>query len=138
MNKVVITGRITKDIELRQTKNGTSTCQFVIATNRPIVRDGKKETDFITCIAWNKQAENLAKYQRKGNLIAICGELRVDSYEIEGEKKYKSYVLANDIEYLEAKKDMANDEYEDFQTISTKTNSDVSKQIEIEDSDLPW
>ena len=120
MNKVVITGRITKDIEIKKKKNGTSTCQFVIATT------------------WNKQAENLAKYQRKGNLIAICGELRVDSYEIEGEKKYKSYVLANDIEYLEAKRDMTNDEYEDFQTISTKTNSDVSKQIEIEDSDLPW
>ena len=104
MNKTLLTGRLTKDPALEKTKNNISKCQFSIAVNRPIVRDGKKETDFITCIVWNKLAENLVKYQRKGNLIAIYGELRTDTYESNGEKKYKSYVLGQEIEYLEAKK----------------------------------
>jgi single-strand DNA-binding protein len=136
MNQVILTGRLTKDPTIEHTKNGNSISQFVIATNRPVVRDGKKETDFITCIAWSKLAENLVKYQRKGNLIAVSGELRIDSYETNGEKKYKTYVLANGVEFLEAKKDMADDEYEDFQKISAKTKRE--EPIEIEDSDLPF
>ena len=55
MNKTLLTGRLTKDPVLEKTKNNISKCQFSIAVNRPIVRDGKKETDFITCIVWNKQ-----------------------------------------------------------------------------------
>ena len=137
MNKAIITGRLTKDPVLEHTKNGTPICQFNIATNRPVYRDGKRETDFITCIVWNKLAENLVKYQRKGNLIAISGELRVDTFTgKDGEKKYKSYVLVNEVEYLEAKKDMPDDEYEEFQNISSKTKRE--EQIQITDSDLPF
>ena len=136
MNKALLTGRLTKDPVLEKTKNNISKCQFSIAVNRPIVRDGKKETDFITCIVWNKLAENLVKYQRKGNLIAIYGELRNDTYESNGEKKYKSYVLGQEIEYLEAKKEMPNDEFAEFQKINSRTKRE--EQVEIKDSDLPF
>lgn len=137
MNKAIITGRITKDPVLEHTKNGTPICQFNIATNRPVIRNGKREVDFITCIIWNKSAENLVKYQRKGNLVAVLGELRVDTYKDKnGENKYKSYVLVNEVEYLEAKKDMSDDEYEEFQNISSKTKRE--EQIQITDSDLPF
>lgn len=136
MNKALLTGRLTKDPVLEKIKNNISKCQFSIAVNRPIVRDGKKETDFITCIVWNKLAENLVKYQRKGNLIAIYGELRTDTYESNGEKKYKSYVLGQEIEYLEAKKEMPEDEYDEFQKINSRTKRE--EQVEITDSDLPF
>lgn len=137
MNKCILTGRITKDPVLEHTKNGTPICQFNIATNRPVIRDGKREVDFITCIIWNKSSENLVKYQRKGNLVAVFGELRVDTYKDKnGENKYKSYVLVNEVEYLEAKKDMSDDEYEEFQNISSKTKRE--EQIQITDSDLPF
>ena len=136
MNKALLTGRLTKDPVLEKTKNNIFKCQFSIAVNRPIVRDGKKETDFITCIVWNKLAENLVKYQRKGNLIAIYGELRTDTYESNGEKKYKSYVLGQEIEYLEAKKEMPDDEYDEFQKINSRTKRE--EQIQITDSDLPF
>ena len=92
--------------------------------------------DFITCIVWNKQAENLVKYQRKGNLIGIQGQLRVDTYETNGEKKSKSYVLCEKIEFLEAKKDMPNDEEKDFKKVSSKTIT--QDNFEITDEDLPW
>lgn len=137
MNKCILTGRITKDPVLEHTKNGTPICQFNIATNRPVIRDGKREVDFITCIIWNKSAENLVKYQRKGNLIAVLGELRVDTYKDKnGESKYKSYVLVNEVEYLEAKKDMSDDEYEEFQNMSIKKKA--KETIKIEDKDLPF
>ena len=136
MNKVILTGRLTKDLVLEHTKQGTPLCQFTLATNRPVIRDGKRETDFITCIIWNKQAENLVKYQRKGNLLGIQGELRVDTYESDGKRKYKSYVLVEEVEYLESKKDMTKDEEVDFNKVSAKTKRE--EQIKITDDDLPF
>jgi len=136
MNRAMLTGRLTKDPVLEHTKQGTPLCQFTLATNRPVIRDGKRETDFITCIIWNKLAENLVKYQRKGNLLGITGELRVDTYEADGKRKYKSYVLVEEVEYLESKKDMTNDENKEFK----KINARVPKQetIKITDDDLPF
>jgi single-strand DNA-binding protein len=132
----MITGRIVKDLTLESTKNGTSVCQFTIATNRPVIREGKKETDFINCVIWNKQAENLVKFQKKGNLIGVIGELRIDNYEANGEKKYKTYILCQEIEFLEAKKDMTKEEQKEFNNLSTKTIT--QDNIKIEDNDLPW
>lgn len=136
MNKCFITGRISNDLKLESTKSGISVCHFNIATNRPVVRDGEKQVDFITCIVWNKQAENLVKYQRKGNLIGIQGQLRVDNYEVNGEKKYKTYVLVENIEFLEAKKDIPKDEEKEFNKISSKTIT--QDNFEILPEDLPW
>lgn len=136
MNKVLLTGRLTKDPILEHTKQGTPLCQFTIATNRPIIRDGKKETDFITCVIWSKSAENLVKFQRKGNLLGVQGELRIDSYESNGERKYKSYVLVENVEYLESRKEMAKEEEEEFKKVSSKTIT--QETIKIEDNDLPF
>lgn len=135
MNRVWITGRLIKDPELTKTIKGTPNCQFCLAVNRPIVRDGKKEADFINCIVWNKGAENLVKYQRKGNLLGIQGQFRTDIYEVKGEKKYKSYILVEEVEFLDYKKDnpVDNKEYKD---ISAKTPRQES--VEISDDDLPW
>lgn len=136
MNKVLLTGRLTKDPILEHTKQGTPLCQFTIATNRPVIRDGKRETDFITCVIWNKSAENLVKFQRKGNLLGVQGELRIDSYESNGERKYKSYVLVENVEYLESRKEMTKEEDEEFKKVSSKTIT--QETIKIEDNDLPF
>ena len=105
MNKVILTGRLTRDPELRYTGSNIPVATFSLATNRPVVRDGERVADFINCIVWNKQAENLVKYQSKGNLIAVEGNIRTDSYkDKDGNTRYKTYVLVNTIEYLEAKK----------------------------------
>ena len=135
-NKVVITGRITKDLELKETKKGTKVCEFTLATNRPMDRE---KADFINVIVWDKQAENLVKYQKKGNLIAVFGEIRTDSYEVEGKKRYKTYVLCNQLEYL-SKYEGGNQQVIDkeFENTSIKTEFQVGEQIQIEESDLPW
>ena len=139
MNRCIITGRLTKDPELSTTSKGTPNCQFCIAVNRPVVRDGVRETDFINCIVWNKQAENLVKYQRKGNLIGVQGQFRTDKYEVNGETKYKSYILGEEVEYMESKKDAPVEEKQEmneFNDMSTKTITQDT--LEIKDSDLPW
>ena len=136
MNRCIIVGRITKDLELKETKKGTKVCEFTLATNRPMDRE---KADFINVIVWDKQAENLCKYQKKGNLIAVFGEIRTDSYEVEGKKRYKTYVLCNQLEYL-SKYESGNQQVLDkeFENTSIKTEFQVGEQIQIEESDLPW
>lgn len=136
MNKIFLIGRITKDLELRSTKSGNSVCEFTLAVNRD-----KGNTDFITCQVWNKQAENLCKYQGKGSLISVIGELRVETYEINDKKHYKNYVLSNVIEYLstpqKSQEKSNKDPYKEFGE-SIKTESNIGEQLEIESSDLPF
>ena len=128
MNKVVLIGRITKDLELRKTKSDKSVCEFTLATNRV----GSEDADFISCMVWNQQAENLCKFQGKGSLIAVFGELRTDSYEIEGNKRHKTYVLVSNVEFLSKKTEST----QDINKISSKT--EVQQTIEYSDQDLPW
>lgn len=128
MNKVILIGRITKDLELRKTKSDKSVCEFTLATNRV----GSEDADFISCMVWNQQAENLCKFQGKGSLIAVFGELRTDSYEIEGQKRYKTYVLVSNVEFLSKKTEST----QDINKISSRT--EVQQTIEYSDSDLPW
>ena len=101
MNTISLVGRITKDLELKQTTTGKSVCEFSLAVNRI----GSEDADFITCQVWNAQAENLTKYQGKGSLIGIIGSLRADTYEVEGQRRYKTYVLCSNVEYLGTKKE---------------------------------
>ena len=72
MNVVILIGRLTKDPELKQTSSNLVYCRFTIAVDRPFSKDNA--TDFINCVVWRKQAENLCKYQKKGNLIGVTGK----------------------------------------------------------------
>jgi len=115
MNKIFLIGRLTKKPEIRSTTTGKMVCEFTIAVNRD-----KEHSDFINCVVWNEQAENLAKYQDKGSLISVMGELRNETYDKQdGTKGYKTYVLTNIIEYLaksEKKEETkeTNDPFEEF------------------------
>lgn len=106
INNIVLVGRTTKGIELKQNKNGTYYVQFTLAVNRPYKGDqGHQQADFITCVAWNKTAETVAKYVSKGNLIGVEGRLQVRTYEREaGVRQYVSEVLVNRLTFLESKK----------------------------------
>ena len=141
MNKVILVGRLTRDPALRYTANNKAVCDFTIATNRPVVRDGERVADFINCRVWGKTAENLTKYQNKGNLIAVIGRMQVDRYEDkEGNTRYSNYVLVEDLEYLERKnedtqeaKQEEKNEFEDF-----NINTEVQQQFGYDSSDLPF
>ena len=132
MNKVILTGRIANDLELRCTSTGKSICEFRLATNRPVNRDGERVADFINCRVWNKTAENLVKYQTKGNLIAVVGRIQVDNYtDKDGKNRNYTYVLVEDLEYLERKK-------EDIPVDKLQTKTEVQSQFDYDSSDLPF
>ena len=107
MNKVILTGNLTKDIELTYTSSGVSVSKFTIAVSRRFTNsDGTREADFINCIAWRNTAENLAKYCHKGDKIAVVGALQVRTYEAQdGSKRYVTEVIADEVEFINTKKD---------------------------------
>ena len=105
MNKAILIGRLTRDPELRTTPTGRNVCQFSIAVNRTYTSaSGEREADFINCVVWDKQAENLARYQKKGNQIAVDGRIQTRNYDDkDGKRVYVTEILANNISFLDAK-----------------------------------
>lgn len=101
INRVVLVGRLTKDPELRRTQSGTSVVSYTIAVNRRSAQPGQPDADFINCVAWNKTAELMAQYLRKGSLIGIEGRIQTRSYDNQqGQKVYITEVLVNMIQFL--------------------------------------
>ena len=104
MNKVVLVGRLTKDVELRTTPQGVSVCSFSIAVNRRFKNaNGEYEADFINCVAWRQTAEFLSKYFSKGRMVGISGSIQTRSWEKDGERRYATEVLAEEAYFVESK-----------------------------------
>lgn len=101
LNKVILMGRITRDLELRQTANGTAVLTFSIAVDRSFVRQGEeRQADFITCVAWRNQAEFINRYFAKGRMIAIVGNLRTRTYDDKnGTKHYVTEVYVDEVSF---------------------------------------
>lgn len=107
MNKVILQGRITKDLELRQSQSGTAVLGFTLAVNRKFVKEGEeRQADFIMCKAFGKTAENINNYFGKGRLILIEGRIQTGSYEKEdGTKVYTTDVIVDGFDFTGEKKD---------------------------------
>lgn len=97
LNNVNLMGRLVRDAELKMTQNGTSTATFTIACERDFKNpDGKKETDFITIVAWRHTAEYVCQYAKKGDMLAVSGRLQMRSYEDRsGQKRTVAEVVTN-------------------------------------------
>lgn len=102
MNKTILIGRLTKDLELSHTNNNKSYCKFTVAVTRPYKSpSGESQADFINCIAWGGTADNLVKYMRKGSQIAVEGSIQTGSYEdTNGVRRFTTNVFVEKIEYL--------------------------------------
>lgn len=101
LNKAIIMGRITHDLEVRQTQSGTAVLQFTIAVDRNYSKDGgEKQTDFISCVAWRNAAEFIAKWFCKGRMIAIDGRLQTRTYEDKnGTKHYITELIVENANF---------------------------------------
>lgn len=164
MNKAILIGRLTRDPELRSTPAGRNVCQFSIAVNRTFTNaNGDREADFINCVVWDKQAENLVKYQKKGNQIAVDGRIQTRNYEDkDGKRVYVTEILANNISFLDSKGSSAGNSNSfnnfnnlpeppiernnnlasmpDIETVSVEKDpfEAFGDSIEISDNDLPF
>lgn len=101
MNNISLMGRLTADVELKQTPNGNSVCTFTLAVDRPKTKD---TTDFIRCVAWKGTAEFISRYFKKGNRMAAVGVLTSRSYKGDDGKNKTIYeVLVDNVEFCESK-----------------------------------
>ena len=101
MNKVLLLGNITKDLELKKTNSGKSVLDFNIATNEGKTASGEDVTQFTGCRAWEKTAENIAQYFKKGNKILVEGRIRTDTQETPNGRRYWTYVLVDRFEFVQ-------------------------------------
>ncbi|MGR6904977.1 single-stranded DNA-binding protein [Lysinibacillus sp. BSL11] len=102
INRVVLVGRLTKDIDLSYTPQGIAKAQFTLAVNRSFAnQSGEREADFIQIQAWRKQAENAANFLKKGSLVGIDGKIQTGSYQRDGQRIYFTNVVADSIQFLE-------------------------------------
>ena len=149
LNRVILIGRTTRDVDFRRTSNGTPVASFTLALdNRYVLKDGKPTTDFINCIAWNKTAETMDKYVKKGMLIAVEGRLQTRNYENkDGNRVYVTEVVCDNMRMLESKNSGNNATYlEDYEPsnngytsdskVETNNTSDV--ELNISEDDLPF
>ena len=100
MNIIILTGRLTRDPELKFGQSGKAYSRFTLAVDRPMQ---KGEADFINCVAFGKTAELIGEYLRKGRKAGVTGRLQMGRYEVNGEKRTSYDVVVDNIEFLESK-----------------------------------
>lgn len=137
LNSVVLVGRLTKDAELRYTPNNQAVATFSLAVNRPFKnQNGDREADFINCVIWRQQAENLANWAKKGALIGITGRIQTRNYENQqGQRVYITEVVADNFQLLEFNKQNNQGQ---SQGNSQPEFSRQAEPMDISDDDLPF
>ncbi len=154
MNKVILIGRLARDPEMRSTMSGSSVTRFTIAVTRTYQdQNGERGADFINCVAWRKQAENIAKYCVKGTQVAVEGRIQTGSYDAQdGSKRYTTDIICDNVTFLGTKGDSLNTENNyssntnDHYSASDIPTSDISEdpykdfgeEIALTDDDLPF
>lgn len=138
MNKAILIGRLTKDPELRYAAgSGTAVCRFTLAVPRQFKKD---ETDFINCIAFNKQGEAIAQYVTKGRQLAVIGNIRTGSYDgQDGIKRYTTDILVESFEFIGNSNNgnvNTNNQNNDYWNMSTDNGFGVEEPID--DGDMPF
>ena len=139
INSVILIGRLTKDIEVRYTQSEKAVGNFTLAINRRFKnQNGEYETDFIDCVVFGKQAETMAQYTKKGDLIGVEGSIQKRAYEDkEGNKRYITEIMVEKITFLQTnKKEEPKVENNPYKDMSVKV--EASQQFEITDDDLPF
>lgn len=147
INQVALTGRLTRDVELRYTQSGTAVATFTLAVDRQFTNaKGERESDFISCVIWRKSAENFSKFVHKGSLVGIEGRLQSRTYDDkDGKRVFVTETVVDNFALLEPKS--ANS----TQTHSTPQNTPAqhaqqpadqfhqnSVAADITDDDLPF
>ena len=137
MNKVILMGRLTKDVEVRYTQtSNTLVAMFSMAVNRRFVKQGEeRQADFINIVAWGKLGEFCSKYFKKGQQVGIIGRIQTRNWEDEqGQKHYVTEVIAEEAYFADSKKENNEDN-----PLGDFSNNDMKTDYEIMDSDdLPF
>ncbi len=148
MNKVILIGRLTRDPEMRTTASGTSVTRFSIAVQRPFQdQNGERGADFINCVAWRRQAENIGKYCTKGTQVAIEGRIQTGSYDAQdGTKRYTTDIVCDNVTFLGSKNNNGSVVSPVDNTVDEMPTADITEdpfkdfgeEVALSDDDLPF
>ncbi len=157
INSVVLTGRLTKELDLRYTSNGTAVATGTLAVKRNFKNaDGDYESDYPRIQIWRKAAENLANFTKKGSLIGIQGRIQTGSYEKDGQRVYTTDIVVDNFTLLESRNSQNSDQESNYgqgntnnqasqtstSNVHNNTQSDPylssGQSIDIQDDDLPF
>lgn len=144
LNSVALTGRLTKDVDLRYTQSGTAVGSFTIAVDRQFrSAKGERETDFINCAIWRKSAENLAKFTHKGSLVGIEGHIQTRTYDnAQGQKVFVTEVIVENFALLEPRQTTQENQQRAANNPATTSRgkgfANNGQPIDIGDGDLPF
>lgn len=135
MNKIILTGRLCADPEIKQTTSGTTIATYRFATNRAYKREGQPDADFFNCKAFGKSAEFVERYLKKGTKIAIIGHVETGSYTNKNGVKIPTFeVLVDEHEFMESKAAQAAPAIPEYtSTMPTPNFEEVNT-----DGDLPF
>ena len=137
MNKVFLIGNITRDPELSETNNGASICRFGLAVNRR--SPAGEQTDFYNLTAFRQLAETIAKYKKKGDRIAVVGDIQLRQYEDnQGQRRTTVDVVVNDIEFLNSKQNSGDDFYDAPAPGGATPKKKPTLQPDDDDGDIPF
>ena len=133
MNKIFLIGNLTHDPELSETNSGISVCRFGVAVNRRRTGDGEQQTDFFNVTAWRGLADNVSRFCKKGNKVAVSGSIQIRQYEDRyGQKRTSVDVNADEVEFL-TPKNAERDESDYVPAAKKKPTLE-----EFEDGDIPF
>lgn len=155
MNKAIISGRLTRDPEVRYSQGAepVAVVRISVAVNRRFKREGEPDADFINCIAFGKTGEFISKYFSKGRMIGISGNIRTNSWtDTSGQKRYSTEVYIEEAEFLESKASFEASQqgrenfssqppsYKNTQPVANQPASDDFYSIEsdVDDDNLPF
>ena len=152
MNKVIISGRLTRDPEMRysQSAEPLAVTRFSIAVNRRVKKDGEPDADFINCVSFGKTAEFISKYFTKGKMIGVVGSIRTNSWtDNNGQKRVSTDVQVEEVEFLESKSSSESYQAENMSTSGQNNMIDNSQNMQqnedfysieqdVDDDNLPF
>ena len=143
INQVALTGRLTRDVELRYTQSGTAVATFTLAVDRQFTNaKGERESDFISCVIWRKSAENFSNFTHKGSLVGIEGRLQSRTYDDkDGKRVYVTECVVDNFALLEPKGTAQPARSKPQSRPAQRQSGDQfrnSDPIDISDEDLPF
>lgn len=134
MNNVTLVGRLTKEPELRRTKNGTACTTFTLAVNRTFKTADGIEADFIQIVSWGKTAENVHDYTYKGMRVGVIGRIQTRTYtKNDGSNVYITEVVANEVQFLEQRQQNDQSKYYSTKTVDIGENFDNNYNLRDDD-----
>ena len=144
INKVVLVGRLTKDIEVRKTTTGISTTSFTLACNRRSRSEGGPTADFINCVAWRQSADFLGTYAHKGDVVALEGRITTRNYEGQNGRVYVTEVTADNVQLVSSRRATSESEAVSERPVAYDVNESAQDDfssipsLDISSDDLPF